>query len=56
MIFLISITWQEVLGQEGGQVQDDMELSALIERVKMLSSKKAILQEKLKKLSNAKKG
>jgi len=33
-----------------------MELSALKERVKTLSSEKAVLQEKLKKLSNTKKG
>ena len=54
MILLLLITWQEVLGQEGAQ--DDTELSALKERVKMLSSEKAVLQEKLKKLSKAKKG
>ena len=48
--------WQEVLGQEGSQAQDDKELNALKERVKTLSSEKATLQEKLKKLSKAKKG
>ena len=47
---------QEVLGQEGSPTQDDTELNALKERVKMLSSEKAALQEKLKKLSKAKKG
>ena len=48
--------WQEVLEQEGSPVQDDIELNALKERVKMISSEKAALQEKLKKLSKAKKG
>ena len=48
--------WQEVLGQEGSPAQDDTELNALKERVKTLSSEKAALQEKLKKLSKAKKG
>ena len=48
--------WQEVLGQEGSQAQDGSELNALRERVKMLSSEKAVLQEKIKKLSKAKKG
>ena len=48
--------WQEVLEQEGNPSQDDTELNALKERVKTLSSKKAALQEKLKKLSKAKKG
>jgi predicted nuclease with TOPRIM domain len=47
---------QEALGQEGGQAQDDTELNALRERVKMLSSEKAALQGKLKTLSQAKKG
>ena len=54
LLFLLS--WQEVLGQEGSQAQDDSELNALRERVKTLSSEKAALQEKLKKLSKAKKG
>ena len=45
-----------MLGQEGSPAQDDSELDALKERVKMLSSEKAALQEKLKKLSKAKKG
>jgi hypothetical protein len=53
LIFLFS---QEVLGQEGGQTQDDTELNVLKERVKTLSSEKAALHEKLKKLSKAKKG
>ena len=43
-------------GQEGSPAQDDTELNALKERVKLLSSEKAALQEKLKKLSKAKKG
>ena len=47
--------WQEVLEQEGSIPQDDTELNALKERVKTLSSEKAALQEKLKKLSKAKK-
>jgi hypothetical protein len=38
---------QEALGQEGGQAQDDIELDALRERVKTLSSEKAALQGKL---------
>ena len=40
LIFLFS---QEVLGQEGGQTQDDTELNVLKERVKTLSSEKAAL-------------
>ena len=47
---------QEVLGQEGSEAHDGSELNALKERVKTLSSKKAALQERLKKLSKAKKG
>ena len=47
---------QEVLGQEGSEAHDGSELNALKERVKMLSSDKAALHEKLKKLSKAKKG
>jgi predicted nuclease with TOPRIM domain len=47
--------WQEVLGQEGSQAQDDSELNVLKERVKTLSSEKAALQEKLKQLTKAKK-
>ena len=43
-------------GAGGSQAQDGSELNALRERVKMLSSEKATLQEKLKKLSKAKKG
>jgi len=50
------LSWQEVLGEEGSQPQDNPELNALKERVKTLSSEKAALQEKLKKLSKAKKG
>ena len=53
-LFLLS--WQEVLGQEGSPAQDGSELNALKERVETLSSEKAALQEKLKKLSKAKKG
>ena len=45
-----------MLGEEGSQLQDNPELNALKERVKTLSSEKATLQEKLKKLSKAKKG
>jgi len=52
---LFLLFWQEVLEQEGSQAQDDSELNALRERVKTLSSEKAALQEKLKKLSKAKK-
>ena len=48
--------WQEVLEPEGSPAQDDTELNAPKERVKTLSSEKAALQEKLKKLSKAKKG
>ena len=48
--------WQEVLEQERSPAQDDTELNALKERVKTLSSDKAALHEKLKKLSKAKKG
>ena len=44
------------IGQGGGQAQDDKELNALREQVKMLSSEKAALQGKLKKLSQSKKG
>ena len=47
--------WQEVLEPEGSPAQDDTELNALKEQVKTLSSEKAALQEKLKKLSKAKK-
>ena len=52
----VFIPWQEVLGQEGSPAQDDTELNTLKERVKTLSSEKAALQEKLKELSQAKKG
>ena len=45
-----------MLGREGGQAPDETELNALKERVKTLSSEKAALQGKLKKLSQSKKG
>ena len=54
LIFFLFL--QEALGHEGDQAQDNTELNALRERVKTLSSEKAALQEKLKKLSKAKKG
>ena len=44
------------MGEEGSQPQDNLELNALKVRVKTLSSEKAVLQEKLKKLFKAKKG
>ena len=47
---------QEALGREAGQARDDTELNALRERVKTLSSEKAALEGKLKKLSQPKKG
>ena len=47
---------QEALGPEGGQSQEEIELNALKERVKTLSSEKAALKGKLKKLSQSKKG
>jgi len=47
---------QEALGREGGRSQDEIELNALKERVKTLSSEKAALEGKLKKLSQSKKG
>ena len=53
---LIFLFLQEALGRESGQAQDDTELNALKERVKMLSSEKAALQGKLKKLSQSKNG
>ena len=53
---LIFLLLQEALEQESGQAQDDTELNALKERVKTLSSEKATLQGKLKKLSQSKKG
>ena len=52
----VLLFWQEVLGQEGSQAQDDSELNDLRERVKTHSSEKAALHEKIKKLSKAKKG
>jgi len=45
-----------VLEEGNSQPPDNLELNALRERVKTLSSEKAALQEKLKKLSKAKKG
>ena len=47
---------QEALGWKGIQSQDEAELNALKERVKTLSSEKAALEGKLKKLSQSKKG
>jgi predicted nuclease with TOPRIM domain len=44
------------LKEGSSQPPDNTELNALRERVKMLSSEKAALQEKIKKLSKAKKG
>ena len=52
---MIFLSLQEALGWENGQARDDAELNALKERVKILSSKKAALQGKLKQLSQAKK-
>ena len=45
-----------MLEQGSSQPRDDSELIALEEQVKKLSSEKATLQEKNKKLSKAKKG
>ena len=42
---LFLLFWQEVLGEEGSQPQDNSELVALKERVKTLSFEKAALQE-----------
>ena len=53
---LICFLLQEVLGREGGRSQDEIELNALKERVKTLSSEKSALEGKLKKLSQSKKG
>ena len=53
---LFLLFWQEVLGEEGSQPQDNSELIALKERVKTLSSEKAAHHEKMKKLCKAKKG
>ena len=53
---LIFLFLQEALGREGDQSRDDTELNALKERVKTLSSEKAALEGKLKKLSQSKKG
>ena len=43
------------MGREGGQSQDEIELNAMKERVKTLSSEKAALEGKLKMLSQSKK-
>jgi len=56
LILLFFTFWQEVLEQGSSQAPDNSELNALRERVKTLSSKKAALHEKIKKLSKAKKG
>ena len=53
---LIFLFLQEALGREGGRSQDETELNALKERVKMLSSEKTALEGMLKKLSQSKKG
>ena len=55
MIPLILYFWQEALEQETSLPQDNSELDALREQVKKLSSEKAALQEKNKKLAKAKK-
>jgi predicted nuclease with TOPRIM domain len=47
---------QDVLGRKGVQSPDEIELNALQERVKTLSSEKTALEGKLKKLSQSKKG
>ena len=52
----VFISWQEVLKEGSSQSLDNSELDVLRERVKTLSSEKAALQEKIKKLSKAKKG
>ena len=44
------------MGWEDDRSQDEIELNALKERVKMLSSEKSALEGKLKKLSGSKKG
>ena len=56
LIPLILYFWQEALEQETSLPQDNSELDAPREQVKKLSSKKATLQEKNKKLAKAKKG
>ena len=48
---LIFLFLQKALGREGSRSQDETELNALKERVKTLSSEKAALEGKLKKLS-----
>jgi len=53
---LILYFWQEALEQETSLPQDNSELDALREQVKKLSSEKAALQEKNKKLTKSKKG
>ena len=47
---------QEALRGKGVQTPDEIELSALKERVKTLSSEKTALEGKLRKLSQSKKG
>ena len=44
------------MGRKGGQSQDETELNALKERVKILSTEKTALEGRLKKLSKSKKG
>ena len=56
LIPLILYFWQEALEQETSLPQDNSELDTLREQVKKLSSEKAALQEKNKKLTKAKKG
>ena len=56
LIPLILYFWQEALEQETSLPQDNSELDTLREQVKKLSSEKAALQEKNKKLAKAKKG
>ena len=53
---LIFLFLQEALGWKDGQSQDEAEINALKDRVKTLSSEKAALEGKLKKLSQSKKG
>ena len=53
---LIFLFLQEAQEREGGRSQDETELNALKERVKMLSSEKTALEGMLKKLSQSKKG
>ena len=55
LILLFYTIWQEVLEQWSSHLPDNSELNALREQVKKLSSKKAALHEKIKKLFKAKK-